>query len=58
MPTQIDRPFRVNTKLGSDVLLLDSFHGTETISKPYAFSLKLLSEDPKVALKQLLRHLL
>ncbi len=54
MPTQIDRPFRVNTKLGSDVLLLDSFHGTETISKPYAFSLKLLSEDPKVALKQLL----
>ncbi len=54
MITQENRPFRVNTNLGPDVLLLESFHGTETISKPFSFTLKLLSENPAIDLKGLL----
>jgi type VI secretion system secreted protein VgrG len=52
--TQANRPLRVNTKLGPDVLLLESFRGTETISKPFSFTLKLLSDNPAVNLKDLL----
>jgi type VI secretion system secreted protein VgrG len=43
--TQANRPMRVDTVLGTDVLLLDSFTGVEQISEPFAFQLELLSED-------------
>jgi type VI secretion system secreted protein VgrG len=43
--TQANRPMRVDTVLGTDVLLLDSFTGVEQISQPFAFQLELLSED-------------
>jgi type VI secretion system secreted protein VgrG len=36
------------------VLLLEAFSGTEAISKPFAYTLKLLSENPAVSLKDLL----
>jgi type VI secretion system secreted protein VgrG len=43
--TQANRPMRVETDLGTDVLLFDSFSGVERISEPFAFRLELLSED-------------
>src|SRR5262245_39372830 len=41
--TQADRPLAVTTPLGSDVLLLVSFHGLETISKPFHYLLELVA---------------
>lgn len=55
MITQADRPLRVKTVLGEDVLVLESLQGTESISEPFHYTLKLLSENPCIALKDLLR---
>ncbi len=52
--TQINRPFRVKTPLGDDALLLDSFEGSERISTPFRFLLRVLSPNPNVDLKGLL----
>lgn len=52
--TQIDRPFRLKTPLGDDVLLLESFEGYERISTPYRFVLRALSENPNIDMKGLL----
>ena len=52
--TQINRPFRVKTTLGDDDLLLDSFVGTERVSEPFRFVLRLLSPDPNVDIQSLL----
>lgn len=52
--TQIDRPFRVKTPLGEDALLLESFTGTERVSEPFRFLLRLLSPDPNLDLGSLL----
>jgi type VI secretion system secreted protein VgrG len=55
MPTQIRRPFRVKTILGDDALLLESFRGSERISEPFRFILRLLSPDPNVDMQSLLQ---
>ena len=52
--TQIDRPFRIKTPLGDDALLLDSFEGSERISQPFRFVLRLLSPDPNLDMQALL----
>lgn len=52
--TQAERPFRVKTPLGDDVLLLDSFQGEEGVSQPFRFVLQLLSENPALDLQGLL----
>ncbi len=54
MPTQINRPFRVKTELGDDALLLESFTGSEHVSEPFRFLLRLLSSDPNVDMASLL----
>ncbi|MDP1861337.1 MAG: type VI secretion system tip protein TssI/VgrG [Gemmatimonadaceae bacterium] len=46
--TQANRPFRITSALGEDVLLLAGFSGTEGVSKPFAFSIDLLSEDSRI----------
>jgi type VI secretion system secreted protein VgrG len=53
--TQIERPFRIKTTLGADALLLNSFTGSERVSMFYRFTLELLSPDPNVDMKGLLR---
>jgi type VI secretion system secreted protein VgrG len=44
--TQQDRAFRLDTKLGGENTLLASFEGTESVSKPFRFSVRFLSEKP------------
>jgi type VI secretion system secreted protein VgrG len=46
--TQTNRRIAISTSLGDDVLLLRGFHGSEAISKLYAFELDLRSEDHSV----------
>ncbi|MGH7577564.1 MAG: type VI secretion system Vgr family protein, partial [Longimicrobiales bacterium] len=53
--TQLNRPIRVDTELGPDVLLLTGFNGTEAVSRPFAFQLDLLSIHPDVDPAALLR---
>lgn len=53
--TQANRPIRVDTVLGEDVLLLSGFSGTETVSVPFSFQLDLLSEDEEIAPEDVLR---
>jgi type VI secretion system secreted protein VgrG len=55
MPTQIRRPFRLKTVLGDDALLLESFRGSERVSEPFRFILRLLSPDPNVDMQGLLQ---
>jgi type VI secretion system secreted protein VgrG len=54
LPTQIDRPFRLKTPLGDDALLLDSFTGWERVSTPYRYTLRVLTGDPNVKMKDLM----
>ena len=53
--TQSDRPYRIKTTLGDDVLLLESFQGDEAISRPFHYMVKMLSENPALDLKALLK---
>jgi type VI secretion system secreted protein VgrG len=53
--TQDNRPMRVDTVLGEDVLLLAGFHGLESVSEPFEFQLDLISEDEAVDAEQLVR---
>jgi type VI secretion system secreted protein VgrG len=53
--TQANRPMRVDTTLGEDVLLLEGFSGSEAVSAPYGYTLDLLSEEAAVAPADLLR---
>jgi type VI secretion system secreted protein VgrG len=57
MPTysQADRLFGVETSLGPDTLLLESFSGHESLSQPFAFTLELLSLDAAIDARSLLR---
>ncbi|MEW5925886.1 MAG: type VI secretion system tip protein TssI/VgrG [Gemmatimonadota bacterium] len=57
MPTysQANRPMRVDTVLGTDVLLLAGLSGVEGVSMPFGFHLDLLSEDPAVRAEDVLR---
>ena len=53
--TQTERPLRVHTKLGGDVLLLAGFNGQEAVSHPYTFQLDLLSERSDIEPTEILR---
>ena len=46
--TQANTFVSVSTPLGSDVLLLETLSGVESISRPFHFELGLLSEDPEI----------
>lgn len=54
--TQAGRPFRVDTPLDPDVLLLQRFHGDEGVSIPFHYTLELLSEEEAVDPAELLRQ--
>jgi type VI secretion system secreted protein VgrG len=47
--TQKDGLFKIDTPLGSDVLLLRGFKGTEGISRLFRFELDLLSENSSIS---------
>jgi type VI secretion system secreted protein VgrG len=51
--SQDGRLIAIDTPLGKDVLLLQSFTGHEGMSQLYAFELELLSEEPAVAFNQI-----
>ena len=53
--TQTERPFRVKSSLGDDALLLESFSGTESMSAPFRYALRVLSSDANIDLKALLK---
>ncbi|UCC71415.1 MAG: type VI secretion system tip protein VgrG [Gemmatimonadota bacterium] len=53
--SQADRPFRVETVLGPDVLLLQGFSGQEGVSTPFSFTLDLVSEEASVSANDVLR---
>lgn len=46
--TQEHRQARIDTPLGEDVLLLQKFSGTETLSRDFAYSVSVLSYDDSV----------
>jgi type VI secretion system secreted protein VgrG len=50
---QEKRLIQIDTSLGPDVLLLKSFGGHEAISRLFAFSLDLLSEDASISFDQI-----
>lgn len=52
---QANRPIRVATNLGEDVLLLRGFAGEEGISMPYSFHLDLMSEEASISPDDVLR---
>src|SRR4051812_47987997 len=53
--TQANRPMRVKTPLGEDVLLLVGFRGQEAISHLFEFQLELLAEnETKIPFEDLL----
>ena len=48
--TQDNRPFSITTPLGKDVLMLESFEGTEGVSRLFSFQMVLVSEvNPAIA---------
>ena len=53
--TQDNRPLRVSTGLGKDVLLLERFSGHEGVSTPFRFTLDMLSENAAVEPADVLR---
>jgi type VI secretion system secreted protein VgrG len=54
--SQKDRVLAVYTNLGEDVLLLEGVSGREGVSRPFHFTLRLLSEDPAIDPESLLRE--
>jgi type VI secretion system secreted protein VgrG len=53
--TQADRPIRIDTPLGEDTLLLESFSGAEYVSQPFRFQLEMVSQSASLALDDLLQ---
>jgi type VI secretion system secreted protein VgrG len=53
--SQDNRPFRIDTPLGTDALLLQRFQGYEGMSLPFHYTLQLLSEDDSVDPAAILR---
>ena len=51
--TQQNRLIAVDTPLGDDVFLLQSFHGDEGISRLFRFNLELLSEKSNISFKDI-----
>src|SRR6476620_709735 len=54
--TQSERPFRVYTPLGTDVLLLENVEGEEAISRPFEYRLDMVSENPAVTAASLINQ--
>lgn len=52
--SQDKRPFRLDTPLGKDKLLLVHWHGEERVSSLYKFTVEAWSEDPDIDVKTLL----
>lgn len=48
MPTMKERPLRLVTPLGDDVLLLREFNANEHLSRPFVHQLELLSENGEI----------
>ncbi len=48
------RELSINTPLGSDVLLLTKFTGTEALSAPFEYELEMLSEKPDINFSDIL----
>lgn len=53
--SQANRPTRIKTTLGETELLLEGFSGSESISEPFQFKVSLVSENPSIDLKSLVR---
>lgn len=53
---QQDRPIKVQTPLGEDVLLLERFEGREAISQPYEFHLHMVSTQKNLDLTALINQ--
>lgn len=51
---QDNRLFQITTPLGTDVLLVDHFSGTEVVSAPFRFDIRVFSEDADIELKSLM----
>src|SRR5882672_8244107 len=56
MPTykQADRPIRIKTPLGEDVLLVGSLTGSERLGRPFQYDLVLFSEDHELDYKKII----
>lgn len=52
--SQASRPMRIDTPLETDLLLLEGFEAEEGLSRPYLYTLELLSEDPDIKPEDLL----
>lgn len=55
MYTQAGKPMRLDTSLPADTLMLERLVGEEAVSTPYEIHLDLLSTDPAIDPKKLLR---
>src|SRR5215204_971539 len=53
--SQANRPLKVDTALGEDVLLLEGLSGGEAVSSPFGYTLDLLSENASVPAAKVLR---
>jgi type VI secretion system secreted protein VgrG len=51
---QLNRPMRITTPLGADALLVESFTGSESLSRPFQYELVLRSEDHDISYKNLI----
>ena len=47
--TQADRPLKITTPLGPDVLLITNFRGREAISRLFQFQLNLIADRQKLS---------
>ena len=56
MITQENRLISIDTPLGTDVLLLVEFMGTEQLSAPFSFEFKSLSENPNISFADIIGH--
>src|SRR5262245_22413712 len=52
--TQDNRLIQVFTTLGEDVLLLQSFHGQEGVSRLFHFELRMLSENRSIKFEEII----
>ena len=52
--TQDNRLIAIDTPLGTDVLLLTGFSGSEGISVPFSFGLDLLSENNNILFEDII----
>jgi type VI secretion system secreted protein VgrG len=53
--TQDERPIKLTTPLGKDVLLLERYQGREAISEPFLFTFRCVSTQKSLAIETLLR---